>query len=226
MKILGIDTTTKYLCLGLGDNSRIYEYRLEVGTRLSLLLVATIKRVLDSLGWQAGDLDYLACGLGPGSFTGVRVGLAAIKGISWAQGLPIAGISTLDILAKNVKQDSDCIIPAIDARRELIYSSVYENKKGRLRRKKPYLLLSRRDFFKIVRPGALVLGDAAGLLRQDIPRYAPGARILDKDYWYPQASGLIQLARDRIREKKLSASFKLKPIYLYHKACQVRGEKV
>lgn len=100
MKILGIDTTTKFLSLGICDNAnpvrntayvdkhnkisngaKIYEYNLEVGRRLSSLLAPTLKRVLDTLGWRIDDIDYFACGLGPGSFTGVRVGLATIKGL-------------------------------------------------------------------------------------------------------------------------------------------------
>ena len=69
MRILGIDTATKFLSLGVYNNGKIYEYNLELGTGLSLWLVATIKRVLDVLGWQASSIDYFACGLGPGSFT-------------------------------------------------------------------------------------------------------------------------------------------------------------
>src|SRR4030042_6175727 len=110
MKILAIDTSTKFLCLGLSDNTKVYEYKLEVSRLLSTLIIQTIKRALDSLGWKVSDIDYFACGLGPGSFTGLRVGLAAIKGMSWALNKHIIGISTLDILAKNAPNSDAEII--------------------------------------------------------------------------------------------------------------------
>ena len=78
MKILGIDTTTGRLCLGLYVDGKFYEYSLEVGRKLSALLVPTIQRVIDAAGLKIADIDYFACGLGPGSFTGMRIGLATI----------------------------------------------------------------------------------------------------------------------------------------------------
>jgi len=222
MKILGIDTTTKFLCLGIYDNSKIYEYNLEVGIRLSSLLGITIKRVLDLLGWQANDFDYLACGLGPGSFTGVRVGLATIKGMSWALNKPIIGISTLDILAKNAANTQAEIVPIIDAKRNLIYSSVYRNKRGRLIRTKSYMLLTLDEFFKKVKANAIITGDAAGLYKDTLLMNIKGASILDKDDWYPKAHNIIELALEGIKKKKFYSPFKIKPIYLYPKECQIR----
>jgi len=222
MKILGIDTTTKFLCLGLYDNTKIYEYNLEVGTRLSSVLSLTIQRVLDSLKWDIQDIDYFACGLGPGSFTGVRVGLATMKGISFALNKPIIGISTLDILAKNAAQADVDIVPVIDARRNLVYSSIYRNKNGRLMRIKPHMLSTREEFFKKVKTNAIILGDAAGLYKDEILSQIRGAHILEKDYWYPKAHNLMALALERIKDKKFNDPFKIKPIYLYPKECQIR----
>ena len=79
MKLLGIDTTTKRLCLGLYVDGKFYEYSLQVGRSLSALLVPAIQRVICAVGLKITDIDYFACGLGPGSFTGMRIGLATIK---------------------------------------------------------------------------------------------------------------------------------------------------
>ena len=142
MKILSLDTSTKFLCLGLSEENRIYEYRMEMGVRLSSLLVPAIKRVLESLKWRIKYIDYFASALGPGSFTGVRVGLAAIKGMSWSVNKPVIGISSLDILANNVffSKEIFCgagqaakgkrifprfVIPLIDAKRKLMYCAIY-----------------------------------------------------------------------------------------------------
>ena len=122
MRILGIDTTTRFLCLAFYDGVKIYEYNLEVGRRLSELIGVTLDRVLHALGWEPEDIDYFACGIGPGSFTGMRVGVATVKGLAWGLKKPIAGIPTLDILAQNVRADNNThIIPVIDAKRSMVY---------------------------------------------------------------------------------------------------------
>jgi tRNA threonylcarbamoyladenosine biosynthesis protein TsaB len=222
MKILGIDTTTKFLCLGAYDGAKIYEYNLELGIKHSALLVPTIKRVLDALEWHISEVDYFACGLGPGSFTGMRVGLATIKGLSWATKRPVIGISTLDILAHSVKDSDKNIIPIIDAKRNLIYCSIYKKKNRKLSRVKPYMLLSIEEFFKIAKPDSIIFGDAVNSFKEEIIRRVRGANILDKDCWYPKAHNIIALALERIKEKKFENSFGIRPIYLYPKECQIR----
>jgi tRNA threonylcarbamoyl adenosine modification protein YeaZ len=222
MKILGIDTTTKFLCLGIYDNGKIYEYSLEVERKLSFLLAKTIKRVLDALGWKPKDINYFACGLGPGSFTGVRIGLATIKGLSWALNRPLIGISTLDILAKNVNFSQRQIVPIIDAKRNLIYCSVYKTNNGVLKRRAPYMLLSIDKLFRKTKGNAVLFGDAVGLYRNQLQMNIKGADILDKDYWYPKAHNIILLALERIKKKEFDNPFKVKPIYLYPKECQVK----
>jgi len=222
MKILGIDTTTKFLCLGIYDDNKIYEYNLEAGRSLSALLAQTIKRVLDALGWQTSDIDYFACGLGPGSFTGIRVGLATIKGLSWVTNKPIIGISTLDILARNATDTDKQIIPIIDAKRNSIYCAVYKNKNGRLNRIKSYMLLSEKEFLKCAEPNSVILGDAVSLYKDSILGNIREVTILDKDYWYPKARNIIGLSLERIRDKKFARPFDIKPIYLYPKECQIR----
>lgn len=241
MKILGIDTTTKFLCLGIYDDSKVYEYNMDLGKVQSSLLVPTIKRVLDALGWSIGDIDYFACGLGPGSFTGVRVGVATIKGFAWSLNKPVLGISTLDILAKNinpvrnttqisaktivsngVKINDKFIVPIIDAKRNLIYSSIYKAKRGTLKRIMPYMLLTKDEFFKKAKPHSIVLGDAVGLYKEDILKNIKGVNLLDKDYWYPKAHNIISLALGKIKAKNWDNAFDIRPIYLYPKECQIR----
>ena len=222
MKILSIDTSTKFLCLGLYDGAKVFEYNLEVGTKLSTLITVTIKRVLEASGLSLEKIDYFACGLGPGSFTGLRVGIATIKGLGWVAKKPIVGVSTLDILAKNAKASDKLIIPMIDARRNLIYCSAYKNKNGQLKRVKPYMLLSEDDFFKHFRANSVILGDAIGIYREKILKNIKGAELLDKDYWYPKAHNLIELALEKIKANKISDAFNIKPVYLYPKECQIR----
>ncbi|MDD2703280.1 MAG: tRNA (adenosine(37)-N6)-threonylcarbamoyltransferase complex dimerization subunit type 1 TsaB, partial [Candidatus Omnitrophica bacterium] len=96
MKILALDTSSRYMALGLSDGDRVYEYDLAVERRLSALLGPAVKRVADALSWKMDEIDYFACGIGPGSFTAVRIGMSLIKGLAWSLRKPVAGISTLD----------------------------------------------------------------------------------------------------------------------------------
>lgn len=222
MKILGIDTSTKFLCLGLYDQGKIYEYNLECGRKMSALVTITIKRVLEALGWRINDIDYFACGLGPGSFTGLRITVATVKAMAWSLNKPVLGISSLDILAKNVTKDG-VIVPAVDAKRNLIYCSMYKNKKGILRRIAPYMLLSIDEFLKKLKADSILLGDAAALYKEKILKNISDVTILDKDYWQLKGSNIIYLALKRLKDKKINNAFDIKPIYLYPKECQIKN---
>jgi len=223
MKLLAIDTSTKYLSLGVYSEGAFYGYNLEVGPKLSFLLALTIKRVLEALGLEITDLDYFVCGLGPGSFTGLRVGLSTMKGLSWAMHKPLIGISTLDILAMNAYPSAyKLIIPVIDAKRSLIYSCFYKNTNGPPKKASPYMLLSKEELLKKIRQPAAIFGDALNLYREDILKSAPQAILLDKDEWFPKPHNMIKLALSRIKEKRFDDLLKINPIYVYPKECQVK----
>lgn len=222
MKILGIDTTTKILCLGVYADGKLYEYNLEVGRSLSELLAPTIQRVVAAVGLKIADIDYFACGLGPGSFTGMRIGLATVKGLSVARNKPVIGVSSLDILAKNVEPSERLIVTAVDARRGLIYCSSYKYERGLLRRKSEYSLLNLNEFLKKFRAKPVILGDALALYEDKISAGIKGATVLDKDYWGLKAHNLMELALVKIKAKQFTSALNVKPIYLYPKECQIK----
>ncbi len=223
MKILGLDTTTKFLCIGLYVDGKVYEYNLEVGRRLSGVVSVTIKRVLDSLGLEPSDIDYFACGLGPGSFTGVRIGLATMKAICWSLNKPIIGIPTLDILAKGARLKDGCLACVIDAKRGLIYCGNYKAKNGNLKKVSGYQLIDIEEFLKKSKGNPVLLGDALGLYKDKLLGKIKGATALDKDSWYPKGHAIIELALEKIKVKKFDSVFKIKPVYLYPKDCQIRN---
>jgi tRNA threonylcarbamoyladenosine biosynthesis protein TsaB len=220
VKIFGIDTTSTFLCIGIYDNGRLYEYNLQLGRKHSALIMVTTKRILDALSWQAKDIDYFACGSGPGSFTGVRIGVAAVKGLAWSLKKPVINVSSLDILAQNADCDG-MIVPAVDAKRNLIYASIYRNKNNSLKRIAPYMLLSTADFIKKIKPGSIILGDALSLYKEEISKHLKGARFLDKDYWRLRGGNIIRPALEKIKEGRLNTAFDIEPIYLYPKECQI-----
>ncbi|MDD5129637.1 MAG: tRNA (adenosine(37)-N6)-threonylcarbamoyltransferase complex dimerization subunit type 1 TsaB [Candidatus Omnitrophica bacterium] len=223
MRILGIDTTTPRLCLGLHVDGKFYEYSLEVGRNLSRLLVPAIQRVLCEVGLKVSDIDYFACGLGPGSFTGIRIGLATIKGLSVVKNKPVVGISTLDVLAMNAEARDRLIVTAIDARRSLIYCSSYRYAQGKLQRKSAYALLGLDDLVKRFPGNPVILGDAVSLYGDSLLARIKNATVLDKDYWSPRAHNLMDLALARIKAQQFSSALTVKPIYLYPKECQIKS---
>ena len=222
MKILSIDTTTKVLTLGIYNNGIEAEYNLEVGRLLSRVLDKTVERVVDASGAALQEIDYFALGLGPGSFTGMRVGISFVKGLSWANNKPIIGISTLDILAQNIKENGLPIVSAIDAKRNLIYASIYMKKSGQLRKISPYMLLTVDELVKKAPKGSIILGDAISLYKEKLQKDIKGSVPLDKEFWYPKAHNIIALVLQRIKAKKFNSAFNIKPIYLYPKSCQVK----
>jgi len=222
MKILAIDTSTRFLCLGAWEDGKVYEYNLEVATLLSDLLEPTVKRVLAALAWRIEDIDYFVCGLGPGSFTGLRVGVAFMKGLGWSLKKPIVGVPTLDTLAKGASLSDAYIMPVIDAKRNLIYCSLYKSKNNNLKKILPYMLLDEDSLVTKAKADTVFLGDAIGLYKDRIMARAKGARLMDKDWWYPKAHNMIELALGKIKNNKKTDAFDIEPIYLYPKECQIR----
>ncbi|MBN2830836.1 MAG: tRNA (adenosine(37)-N6)-threonylcarbamoyltransferase complex dimerization subunit type 1 TsaB [Candidatus Omnitrophica bacterium] len=222
MRILAIDTTTNFLTLGVYSKGKVFEYNLKTGHKLSQLLAPAIKSVLCALSLKLSDMDYFAAGCGPGSFTGIRLGLSMIKGFSLALNKPAIGESTLDILAMNSPVTSRKIIPAIDAKRGLVYSCTYKYNNGRLKKITPYALIPKDEFIKKINSPSIIFGDALDIYRDDIVRKTLHASFLDKDAWYPKAHNLITLVFERAGKDKKAASFKLNPVYLYPKECQIK----
>lgn len=225
MKILGIDTSSKFLCIGFYGGLKIYEFRLNLGRSHEVFLLPSVERILDTLHTQPKDIDYLAVGLGPGSFTGIRIGLATVKGLALSLNKKVIGICSLDIIAYNAKdiKNYQFICPVIDAKRDLIYMSLYRNFGNKLRRVMPYRLTSISGLIKIIPKKTIFLGDALRLYKQALMINKKEARFLDEDFYYPIATNIIKLAIERIEENRFDNIMRLQPIYLYPKECQIKS---
>ena len=228
MKILGLDTSTKFLCIGVFDGLKIYEYRLNLGIGHDVFLIEHIRRVLMALRIKLKDLDYLAVGIGPGSFTGLRIGLSTIKGLGLVINKKIIGISTLDIIAYNALESDRglYICPILDARRGFLYTTLYKKDNLSLKRLFPYRLLRIKDLVKMTPKGTVFLGDGLNLYKQTIMLKVKNSVILDEEFFLPKATNIIRLALEYIKENRFIELNKLKPIYLYPKECQIQKLQV
>lgn len=127
MLILAIDTTGATLSAALLEDQTIRaEIFVNTGDNHSLHLLPAIKHVYDLTGSSVGATDLFACTLGPGSFTGVRIGASTIKGLAMATGKPVVGCSTLEALAANIGPISESICPILDAQRGQVYTAIYK----------------------------------------------------------------------------------------------------
>ncbi|MFC1621515.1 tRNA (adenosine(37)-N6)-threonylcarbamoyltransferase complex dimerization subunit type 1 TsaB [Candidatus Omnitrophota bacterium] len=217
MKILAIDTSSKMLSIALGNGKDIIkEENYLLDRRHSSLLIPKVKEMLEELDLSIKKIDAFVIGLGPGSFTGLRIGVSAVKGFGLALKKPCIGVASIDAIAMNA--DSGMIVPIIDAKRENVYSAIYEKKNGRIIRKTDYLLIKIKELLKKVKKDAVFLGDGISVYKDKIGR----GIFLEEKYWYPRASALIKLALPKIKRTKKCNLAKLEPIYLYPKDCQVK----
>lgn len=129
MKILGIDTSTPIGSVALIDGDNIVaEHTLDIVQAHSSRLMPAIDSVLKWGDITVDALDGCAVGIGPGSFTGIRIGVATIKSICYAVDKPIVGVSTLEAIAYNLRWSNSIICPLLDARRSEIYGAIFEGR--------------------------------------------------------------------------------------------------
>ncbi len=169
-------------------------------------IAPAIRSLLETHSMKAADLDLVACDIGPGSYTGIRVGLAAAKGIAVATGRPIAGVASLDAMAEAARGRARVLCPAIDARWGQIYGALYEDG----RRTTDYLAERPEAFAARVPRGALVFGDA-------LEAYGDlfgGAERGPRELWDPRPETVALLGMRLHREGIRHDAASLVPLYL------------
>ena len=135
MKILAIDTTAKTATAALCENEKLIALTvLNTPNTHSVTLLPMIDGLLSGAGWSIKDVELFATSAGPGSFTGVRIGAAAVKGLAFADKKPCVGVSSLEALALNVSETSGIICPVMDARRNQLYNALFKYDNGELKR--------------------------------------------------------------------------------------------
>ena len=127
MKILAIDTSTSLASIAVAiDEQIVAESLLNTNRTLSARLVPEIERVLTTVDLSFADIDIFASSIGPGSFTGIRGGIATIQGLALSTGKPCVGYSSLALLSMNFSLSSKLICPMLDARKSEVYAALYD----------------------------------------------------------------------------------------------------
>ncbi len=227
MNLLSIDTSTKRLSLAVSKEEKILKYRnVTLNRRLSSSIMPSIQEILDKSKMPLARLDGFAVGLGPGSFTSLRVGLSTIKGLAFAVHKPVVGVPSLDVLAMNVPEENARICTLCDAKRDLVYACLYDKKGMNLKRNSEYLLTDIQDVLRRIKGDVTFIGDGLALYKRDIDK-AKGItpKFLDKGNIFPQARSLAYLAWQRFMKKKFDNIDQLVPLYLYPDHCQIKKRR-
>ena len=195
LKILAIDTSTDTGSIAITDGEDILaESILNVGRTHSETLIPSFQEMLEKTHLDIKDLDLLALTLGPGSFTGVRIGVSTIKGFALALERPVAGVSTLEALASNFPFSSLPIMPLFDARRGEIYSAMFQWEEGIIKRLSEDRAASLEDAIKKIKTKTVFAGEGLVKYGQMIKdRLGDNAVFAPRATWYVRASNVAAL---------------------------------
>jgi tRNA threonylcarbamoyladenosine biosynthesis protein TsaB len=215
MRILALETSTLAGSAALLDGRRIVgESRLDIALTHSERLMAMIDRLLQDCGWPVTDLEALAVSMGPGSFTGLRVGVATAKGLALALDLPVAPVATLDALASNLPFADAPVCPLLDARKGEVYLALYRWSEDRMERCSDYLALSPRAAAARLTVPTIVLGDGVAACLPFVSGLGSGLRIAPASHSTPSAAVVGQLGHAMLESGQAVTADALAPLYL------------
>lgn len=217
MKILGLDTSTMMATCGVIDeNSILGEYSLNQKMSHSENLVPMIQEVLDSLYLKIKDIDLYGVALGPGSFTGLRIGVATIKTFAHLFEKPVVGVSTLEALAFNLPYNK-IIVPMIDARRNRVYTGIYTWDNGKIQEIEAPDLLEINDLInKLKEYDEVVVNGNGSTLHKEVIQNNLKNKVKFSTIGQNscKATSICELAKIKYEEGKVDDYFTLAPDYL------------
>ncbi len=226
MKLLGIETSSHTFSVAVSEGDRVLK-SLSVGDarRPSTLLSELIRQILFEVGWTFSVLDGFAISIGPGSFTGLRVGVMTVKTLAWALKKPVLPVSSLEVLAQNLVLHSELICPWVDARKGKVYTALFSpNGHGELKRLKADRLVLPEQLFKELSGPVVLVGD--GLRRYQeliVAQERPEIRQAPESSWTPTAESVCRIAAHRWPEGVLDDPHRLVPQYLYSRESDITG---
>ncbi|HOQ01636.1 MAG TPA: tRNA (adenosine(37)-N6)-threonylcarbamoyltransferase complex dimerization subunit type 1 TsaB [Acetivibrio clariflavus] len=230
MKVLAIDTSTVIAAVAIMDDEKLLgEYSINNKKTHSQKLMVMIDEIMKNLDLKPSDIDVFAASIGPGSFTGLRIGVTTAKAMAYAANKPVVGVPTLDALAYNVVTSKFVICPILDARNNQVFTALYEVKDGKLERTTEYMGIPVSELVQIIRQNdkkVIFTGDAVDLHKEyfmselgENCEFAPlGSRL-------QRGASVAELAIMMAKEGKLTSSFELVPFYLRKSQAEREMEK-
>ena len=203
MKILAFETSAKAASVALMDNGKLLgESYQNTGLTHSQTLMVMAEDLLKVCNLSVKDVEAVAVAAGPGSFTGVRIGVAAAKGFAWGAELPCYGVSTLEAVALNLGVWEGYVVPAMDARRSQVYTAIFHAEKGILSRVEEDMAISLAELgekIKNYEEPVFLVGDGAVLCYNTLLEEVPGL-VLPPEHRMHQRSAGVALAAQRMAD--------------------------
>ncbi len=228
MKILGIETSMYAGSIAVSEDEKVLgEYYFNTGPSHSEKLMPSIQWLLTELSIDKTALEAVAVSLGPGSFTSLRIGLASAKGLSYALGIPIIGISTLELMANNVPFAPFRICPLIDARRGEVFAAFFESRDGRVVRISEDMVLSAENLAGKIKERTVFVGEGALLYSdflEDIMGADGYAALCPEALNYPRAGVLSSMGYSKIKEGGGDDPHTLSPHYMRKSEAELSKE--
>jgi len=224
MRLLAIETATDHLGVAVVDETRLLaSYELLAERPHAIELPQAVTRVVQASRCGLGDIDAVAVDIGPGSFTGLRIGLAFVKALVFRMQRPVVGVSSLDVLAAQLAFSSVAVCPLLDAKQRKVYAALYQAKDGTAQKQSDYLLTTIDELITLLKPPVVFVGDGVALYREALAkRLGARAHFASPELWAPRAATLGRLGLARLAQGLHDDPSTLVPMYLYPHDCSVR----
>lgn len=218
MRTLALETSATPGSLALlADGVIVYQARLPDQRRTTETFAVEIQRGLQSERWLPRTVELLAVAQGPGSFTGLRIGITAAKMFAYAVGCPVVAVNTLELLAFQVRHSAPTVWVTLDAQRKQLFVAQYEFVQTLPHAIQAVQIVDAESFLKRLGPDEVVTG--SGLLKWQtiIP---PQVRQISDNLWTPDAAALGQLARLHFEAGRIADIWSLTPQYYRDSAAE------
>jgi tRNA threonylcarbamoyladenosine biosynthesis protein TsaB len=225
MKVLGIDTSTPCGSVGLIDEERVVaDYFLNIPVTHTERLLGAIELLLREARSSIEDIDGWAISLGPGSFTGLRIGVSTVKGLACATKKPVAGVSTLDVLACQTSPTPYLICPILDARKQEVYTAFYRYEDWNLiKRQSTYEAIRPEDLVKNIQERTIFVGDGVKTYGEYFRNLLPSLAILSPfSLNAPYGSVVAKLGLALLRKGKNLDIANFTPIYVRPSEAEIK----
>jgi tRNA threonylcarbamoyladenosine biosynthesis protein TsaB len=227
MHILGIETATKTGSVAIATEGRIVaEYTLNIELTHSERLMATVDRVLKDTGMTMADIDGFGVSIGPGSFTGLRIGVATVKGLSFTSGKPAAAVPTLYALAWNIPYALQPICPLLDAKKKEVYAALYRYEGKALVQEMRETAIALPDLAALLGGEVIFTGEGARLHQTEILRlFGDRAHFAPLSAAVSSAASVAEVAQRMLLEGRPADLDTLAPLYVRRPEAEVAWEK-
>jgi tRNA threonylcarbamoyladenosine biosynthesis protein TsaB len=231
VRLLALDTSTLTGAVALLDGGAVVaESRVNVAVTHGERLMAAIDGVLRAARWQLADVAAFAVAVGPGSFTGLRIGLSTVKGLALATGKPVAGVPTLDALAWTLPFCAYPVCPVLDARKDEVYTALFRTLEGRLEPIAPARAVAPATLAEDLRRGTegplVFLGDGvAPFARVFTDVLGARAHLAPAGLRLPSAITVGELGQRALARGEASDPAGLVPLYLRPSEAELARER-